>query len=255
MTPVSPISAAQEAERLRALAPYLALGRQHNPVFEELAQLTARLFAVPMAQVSLVGAEEVLYPGNAGYPPLAERLPRADSICAVAVYQPGPTVYPNLRAQPCHWLRVEAQQDFVFYASSPIITTEGQAIGSLCVLDTEPREFERDDQLLLQQMAALAMRLLDLELAAPLVKLPLLWSAIESRVRFSLQRIETLAALARWETSADTPAARAYSTSLHSNRLRIVEDIEYQIKLLGPTADDRPGSETELTSAPKAASQ
>lgn len=240
MTPALPISAAQEAERLQALAPYVALASQQNPVFSEVALLTARLFAAPMAQVSLVGEEEVIYPGNVGSPPLASRLRRADSICAVAVYQPGgPTVYTDLRAQPCQWVSAEAQQDFAAYASYPIKTEAGHPIGSLCVLDVEPREFGAGDQLVLQRLADLVMRLLDVELAAPLTQAPVLWAAIESRIQFSLQRIETLTALARWEESTTTPAAQAYQTSLHDERLLIVRDIEYQVNLLAPTADDR----------------
>ena len=83
------------------------------------------------------------------------------------------------------------------------------------------------------------MRLLDVALTAPPMQAPALWAAIESRVQFSLQRIETLTALARWEASATTPAAHAYRTSLHDERLLIVRDIEYQVNLLAPTVDGR----------------
>ena len=225
-----PISAAQEAERLRALGPYKALQKVHNEVFEKIAQLTAKLFAAPMAQVSLVDAEEVTYPGNVGDPRLASRLARADSICAVAVYRPGTTtVFPDLRAHPCQWLSEEAQKDFAFYASHPLQTADGQPIGSLCVLDKKPREFSADEQLILQRMAGLAMRLLDLELRATPAQAPALWAAITARIQLSLQRIDTLTALARWETSSKTPAAQSYHASIHEERLLIVQDIEYEV--------------------------
>ena len=227
-----PISAAQEAERLQALKPYKALTNMHKEVFERIARLTARLFATPMAQVSLVDAEEVVYPGNVGEPKLADRLARKDSICAVAVYQPGTTtVFPDLRAQPCQWLSAEAQKDFAFYASHPIQTNAGQPIGSLCVLDTKPRDFSADEQFILQRMAGIAMRLLDLELVTQSAQAPALWAAINARIDLSLQRIETLTALARWETSPETVMARAYQASLHEERLLIVQDIEYEISM------------------------
>lgn len=230
MAAVLPLSAEQEAERLRALAPYKALENAHNTVFEQIAQLTAKLFAAPMAQVSLVDAEEVTYPGNVGEPPLASRLARQDSICAVAVYQPGTTtVFPDLRASPCQWLSAEAQKDFAFYASHPIQTTEGHAIGSLCVLDKKPREFSPHEQLILQRLAGIAMCLLDLELLTALGQAPGLWTAIEARIALSLQRIETLTALARWEVSAATPTAQAYQASIHEERLLMVQDIEYEV--------------------------
>lgn len=231
MSAVLPLSAAQEARRLQALQPYKALESVHHEVFEQIAQLVAKLFATPMAQVSLVDAEEVTYPGNVGDPKLGDRLPRKDSICAVAVYKPGiTTVFPDLRAHPCQWISLEAQKDFAFYASHPIQTADGQPIGSLCVLDKKPRTFSADEQLVLQRMAGIAMRLLDLELVARPAEAPALWAAINARIHLSLQRIETLTALARWEVSAETATALAYQASIQEERLLIVQDIEYEIE-------------------------
>lgn len=225
-----PISAAQEAARLHALQPYKSLATTRNEVFEKIAQLTAKLFAVPMAQLSLVDAEIVTYPGNVGQPKLADQLTRADSICAVAVYQPNqPTVFPDLRAQPCRWVSEAAQKDFAFYASYPIQTKTGQAIGALCVLDKKPHEFSAEEQLILRRMAGIAIQLLDLQLVVAPEQAPALWAAIQVRIQLSLQRIETLTALARWEVSADTAAAQAYRLSMHEERLLIVQDIEYEV--------------------------
>lgn len=230
MAAVLPISAEQEAERLRALKPYKALEHAHHKVFGQVAALTARLFAAPMAQVSLVDAEEVVYPGNVGEPPLASRLRREDSICAVAVYRPNvTTVFPDLRAEPCHWVSAEAQKDFAFYASHPIQTTAGQPIGSLCVLDRKPREFTVEEQTILQRMASLTMKLLDLELLVAPAQAPALWAAINARIDLSLQRIETLTALARWEMSPETTTAKAYRASIQEERLLILQDIEYEV--------------------------
>lgn len=232
MAAVLPISPEQEAERLQALEPYKALENAHNEVFEQIARLTAKLFATPMAQVSLVDAEEVTYPGNVGTPKLADRLAREDSICAVAVYKPGTTtVFPDLRAHPCQWVSPEAQKDFAFYASHPIQTAAGQPIGSLCVLDKKPRNFTSDEQAILQRMAEIAMRLLDLELKAAPEQAPALWAAINARIALSLQRIETLTALARWEVSPETATALAYQASIHEERMLIVQDIEYEISM------------------------
>jgi hypothetical protein len=230
MVSTIPISAAQEAARLHALQPYKQLESTRNEVFEKIAQLTAKLFAVSMAQLSLVDAEVVTYPGNVGQPKLADRLARADSICAVAVYQPNqPTVFPDLRAQPCQWVSEAAQKDFAFYASYPIQTKSGQAIGALCVLDKKPHAFSSKEQLVLRRLAGIAIQLLDLQLVVAPEEAPALWAAITARIQLSLQRIETLTALARWEVSADTAAAQAYQQSMHEERLLIVQDIEYEV--------------------------
>lgn len=226
----TPFTPEQESQRLEALQPYKGLLHTHNPVFRQVVQLTARLFALPISLLSLVDAEVVAYPGRVGMPELADELPRQDCICAVAVFQPDQaTVYPDLRANPCPWVSPEAQASFDFYASYPVLTAAHQPIGTLCVLDRQPHEFGPDQQLILGRMAGIAMRLLDLELAAPPSNAPALWAAIEGRVQLSLQRIQTLTALARWESSATTPAAQAYQSSLHEERLLMVQDIEYQV--------------------------
>lgn len=233
MSPAIPISAAQEAERLVALQPYKQLEAQHNVVFERIAELTARLFSVSMAQLSLVGAEVVTYPGNVSTPRLASRLQRADTICAVAVYRPeAPTVFTNLRAMPCPWISAAAQKDFSFYAGYPLQTADGKAIGMLCVLDHEPREFTAEERALLRRMAGIATNLLDLELltASNPAQSPAIWAALSSRIQLSLQRIETLTALAQFEESTHTPAALAYRNSMQEERMLIAQDIEFQLK-------------------------
>lgn len=232
MATTFPISVEQEAARLQALKPYRALEYIHKEVFKDIAQLTARLFGAPMAQVSLVDAEEVTYPGNVGDPKLADRLARKDSICAVAVYQPGTTtVFPDLLTHPCTWISKEAQKGLAFYASHPIQTAAGQPIGSLCVLDKKPRDFTHNEQVILQRLAGIAMRLLDLELVAAPQQAPALWDAITARIQLSLQRIETLTALSRWELSSETATARAYQASIHEERMLIVQDIEYEVAM------------------------
>ena len=126
-------------------------------------------------------------------------------------------------------MSAEAQQGLAFYASHPIQTAAGQPIGSLCVLDRNPRTFSAEEKLILQRLAGIAMRLLDLQLVAAPQYLPGPWAAIHARIHLSLQRIETLTALARWEVSAETAAARAYQTSLHEERLLIVQDVDYEV--------------------------
>jgi hypothetical protein len=99
----------------------------------------------------------------------------------------------------------------------------------LCVLDKKPREFTANQQFILQRLAGIAMRLLDLELVAKPQQAPALWDAINTRIQLSLQRIETLVALARWEASPETATALAYQASIHEERMFIVQDIEYEV--------------------------
>jgi GAF domain-containing protein len=219
-----------EAQRLLAVQPYAQLLTKQE-VFQALVQLTARLFVVPMSIMSLVEAEEVQYPGNVGMPQLPLRLARIDCICSAAVYTSTTTVFSDLRTQPCPWVSpaAQAQTDFQFYAGHPLLTTAGYAIGTLCVLDAVPRAFTVAEQTVLQQLAELAMRLLDLHLllAQQAVPAPAIWAGIEARLAFSIQRIETLTALARRAASA---AAASYYVDIEQEQQFILADIDYNVR-------------------------
>jgi hypothetical protein len=73
------------------------------------------------------------------------------------------------------------------------------------------------------------MRLLDLHLllAQQAVPAPNVWSGIEARLTFSIQRIKTLTALARRATSA---AAASYHIDIQQEQQLIIADIDYNVQ-------------------------
>ncbi|WP_324676729.1 GAF domain-containing protein [Hymenobacter sp. GOD-10R] len=224
-----------EKQRLSALHPYQAMIQSGQQVYQEIAHLTAKIFLTPIVLLSLVEANDVIHAGAVGLPNLAASLPRAECICATAVYQPGISVFPDLQLFPCNWVKTEllAERGVRAYAGYPLKTVAGQPIGMLCLIDQTPRTFSPEDQLELQRIAAVAMRILDLQLALQHEPKqgPAVWKAINHRIALSIQRIGTLTALSQWETSSDTPAARSYRTSMHEERLLITQDIDREISI------------------------
>jgi len=103
----------------------------------------------------------------------------------------------------------------------------------LCLLDQHARTFLQEEELELQRLAAVAMRVLDLQLALEHEpeQEPAVWQAINHRIALSIQRIGTLTALAQWEASPETPAARSYRTSMHEERMLITQDIDREISI------------------------
>lgn len=217
-----------EAQRLQAVQPYLELPTRHE-VFQEVVALTAQLFEAPISMMSLVEAEQVQYPGKVGFPTLPPQLARTECICSAAVYTSTTTIFPDLRAQPCPWVSpaAQAQDDFCFYAGHPLLTQTGYAVGTLCVLDVRPRAFSESDTDLLQRLAQVAMQLLELHLTATVLldQPATLWDRIRAGLAFSLERIETLLALAR---RAGAPAATYQQDLQHQKRL-LVEALDYNI--------------------------
>lgn len=228
-------SSSVEQQRLGALRPYQTMIHSGQQVFQEIVQLTAKIFLTPTVLLSLVDADEVLHAGAVGLPNLAASLPREECICATAVYQPGSTVFPDLQLFPCPWVQPEllAERGVRAYAGHPLTTVAGQPIGVLCLIDQSPRAFSQEDQLELQRLAAVAMRILDLQLALKHEpeQGPAVWQAINHRIALSIQRIGTLTALTQWEASPETPIARCYRTSMHEERLLITQDIDREISI------------------------
>ena len=87
---------------------------------------------------------------------------------------------------------------------------------------------------LVERLAAVVMSLLDLRLQ--LLQKPTwnqqLWAGIYARIESSVTRLETLAALAGWEETSDSPAAAAYRQSTQEEILRVITILGEQIRTL-----------------------
>ncbi len=219
-------------ERLQALAPYRVLGTAPDAIFDEVVRLTAKLFNVPIALVSLVDEGTVWFKANFGMAG-AERVARNESVCSVAILQEDTTIYADLKAAPCQLTEpgVAEALNLRFYAGHPLRTADGYNIGALCVIDRKPRELSAAEQQRLQKMAHIVMQMLELRVA--LAQHPEhasgTWVQLYERLDSSLNRLDTLAELARWEESPTTPAALAYEQSREEEITVVTQLLEQQI--------------------------
>ena len=199
---------AHEHERLEALRPYQVLGTPGQDLFNDLVGVVAKLFDVPIALVSLVREDDVVFVGNAGLPE-ATIVDREDSMCSVAILRDGLTVFNDLAAEPCALVNPFAAQQLrlQFYAGQSLRAPNGQHIGSLCVLDRKPRHLSEQEGQLLQQLALVAQDLLALQaaqMASPAL-VPALRTRLDAPLHESLTRLHTLAELREFDLT-DTAA-------------------------------------------------
>ena len=218
--------------RLQALGRYQQLSTLGEPLFNELVRLAAKLFAVPIALVSLVEEHSVSFPANVGLPE-AERVARNISMCSVAILQDETTVFANLKEQPCTLTDpfLVRALNLQFYAGHALRTPDGFAIGTLCVIDRQPRPFSAMEEALLASLAAVVMQVFELRAAMaedPSVA-PALWEAIYARIEPSLLRINTLAELTKWEETLDTEAALAYRVSQYEEATHIADTLQQEM--------------------------
>jgi len=146
-----------EAERLRSLRSYDVLPSLHEPVFDELVALTARIFSLPISLIALVDEDEVHYPANHGMPGHRSQ-PREEALCSTAILRGSAVVYTDLSTENNLAItpRVAASaraNNLQFYAAAPLRMPDQCDIGTLCVIDRHPRVFSEDEQHLLEELA------------------------------------------------------------------------------------------------------
>ncbi|MFY9512917.1 MAG: EAL domain-containing protein [Rubrivivax sp.] len=131
-----------EQQRLQALRAYAVLDTPPEAAFDDIAELAARLFDMPVALVSLVDAERQWFKSRVGLD--IQQAPRTHGFCDIAMRQPAVFVVPDMLQDPrfCDSPLVRHGPRVRFYAAAPLRTPEGHAIGTLCVADRRPRSFD-----------------------------------------------------------------------------------------------------------------
>jgi PAS domain S-box-containing protein len=128
------------ANRLEALHRYDVLDTPPDDRFNHLAETAAYIFDAPIALVSLVGAERQWFKACIG---IDEReTARSMSFCAHAIHSGEPMVVEDATrdARFADNPLVTGGPEIRFYAGAPLITPDGHALGTLCVIDTVPRK-------------------------------------------------------------------------------------------------------------------
>lgn len=154
-----------DAARLEAV---LALGLDDPAeVQPRVASLLAQLAAdldVPVALLNgLLPGVQVLAGahGVEGWLAEARATPVEWSLCAQVVRTAQPRVVPDLADDAAtHDNPLLVVDGLQAYAGVPLTTPEGQVVGALCVLDSQPRAFTPEHVALLQAAAARALALL-----------------------------------------------------------------------------------------------
>lgn len=135
-----------EARRLAILAYYPVDREDLSAQLDRLAALAARVCGAPIGLVSLVEADRQRFIGRFGTD-LAEA-PRQHAFCPLAMHASDGMVVPDARedARFRESPSVAGPPHYRFYASHPLLSIEGAPLGTLCVIDTQPRPSFSDQQ-------------------------------------------------------------------------------------------------------------
>ncbi|HYH26540.1 MAG TPA: SpoIIE family protein phosphatase [Blastococcus sp.] len=146
-----------------------ALPPRSDPAFERFARLVRLQLGVPVALVTLVSADEQVFPGAVGLPEPWQSTrctPLSHSFCQYVVRSAAPLVITDARTEPLVADNLAIPDLHVIaYAGAPITEADGTVVGSLCAIDSRPRTWSEEDLAVLTDLAGACSSELQLRVA------------------------------------------------------------------------------------------
>jgi diguanylate cyclase (GGDEF)-like protein len=155
---IPPAIPVDEASRLDALRSLNILDTAAEERFDRLTRLAKRAFGVPIALVSLVDANRQWFKSCQGLS--VSETPRHVSFCGHAILSREVLVVPDaLLDERFHDNPlVVGEPKIRFYAGCPLAAPNGSRLGTLCLIDREPRALDAGDLEVLRDLAGMAER-------------------------------------------------------------------------------------------------
>jgi GAF domain-containing protein len=156
-----------ESARLDAVRRYDILDTPPDGTFNRITELASDIFDVPIALVTIVDEDRIWFKAKTGLEDVSE-IPRSPGLCASAILQESPYIVEEARKDPRTLANplVAGQFGLQFYAAAPLRTGDGHRLGTLCLIDREPRMFSPKQAGVLQKLADVVMDEMELRLSA-----------------------------------------------------------------------------------------
>ena len=152
MTPPTPVDELLRLETLRRLK---ILDTDPEERFDRVTRLAKQIFGTPIALVSLVDADRQWFKSRQGLD--AKETPRDISFCGHAILEDKVMVVEDTHSDErfADNPLVESDPGIRFYAGYPLNAPDGSKVGTLCVIDREPRQMTTEERALLAELGAM----------------------------------------------------------------------------------------------------
>ena len=155
---------ANEPERLAALRALDILDSPPETAYDEIAELAAQICGCPIGYISFVDDDRRWLKARYGLPSEVTNAPRGATVCSTTICGAEMFVVPDM-TQDSRFDRIAVvvgEPHCRFYCGVPLITDEGYALGTLCVLDFEPRRLTFEQTEALRRLSRQVLTLLEL---------------------------------------------------------------------------------------------
>ena len=221
---IADITLPDEAKRLAAVRRYDILDTPPDGAFDRITALAARRFDVPISIVSIVDEDRIWFKSHHGLP--IEQIDREPGLCASAILGSDPYLLPDASIDPRSLANSLVAGDFGlrFYAGVPLTTSDGYKLGTLCVIDKEPRPIDKNQIEDLKDLASVVMDQIELRLSArrAVSQAQLMAREIDHRVMNSLQFVSGILSMHSRSTAVDGGSGQI---QLAANRVAAVAQV------------------------------
>lgn len=199
-----------EAGRMAAVRRYEILDTPPDGSFDRVTALAARRFGAPISIISIVDHDRIWFKSHHGVD--VQQIGREPGLCASAILSSEVHVLVDASTDVRSLANPLVAGDFGlrFYAGVPLETSDGFNLGTLCVIDKEPRPVDQAQIDDLKDLASLVVDQLELRLAArqAVAKAEIMGREIDHRVMNSLQFVSGLLTMQSRSTSAADASAQ-----------------------------------------------
>jgi len=143
-----------ETSRLKALGEYKVMDTLPEQAYDNFTKLASIICNTPIALITLLDEERQWFKSRIGLD--RTEIPRADAICNHAIMSPKTIMVVNDTAQDGRFannIMVKSEPNIRFYAGVPLVTSNGEALGTICVMDTNPRDITQEQLHVLKVLA------------------------------------------------------------------------------------------------------
>ncbi len=167
--PVNQPRPTNEAARLANLRSYQILDSLEEQEYDDLTALAADICGTPVSLISLIDKDRQWFKSKVGLGGDLRETDRESAFCAHTISTGGqPLIVPDARLDPrfANNPLVHNDPNVVFYAGVPLVSAEGYDLGSICVIDHQPRKLTERQTTSLQRLGRQVVKLFELRRSA-----------------------------------------------------------------------------------------
>lgn len=152
-----------EVERNKALRSYRIMDSPPDIAFDEIGELAAQICGCPIAYVSFIEGDRFWFKSKYGLPEDMTSCPREIAFCSVTICGADLVLARDLAEDERFrdFPFVVNEPHFRFYCAMPLVTPDGYALGTICVMDFQPRDVSFEQQETLRRLAQQLISLLE----------------------------------------------------------------------------------------------